>query len=359
MAVPPHHLPPPEFLITQGHSSSSDSLSVDDGVLGAFGLEAHFQGGSPDPHAESGTHPKGPRENFVHKLHNMVNDKYHSQQISWNWSGTSFIVRNLLDFSREVLPKHFKHNNFASFVRQLNMYGFSKLNKSPRGARTASENQVWEFSHPKFARDRPQLLDDIKRKSVETEAYKRDASDLHGQIQLMHLNQIDMMAQLQRVEDSYMELHRDFVESQRKQVMLQQAMRNMMEFVKQNYALAPAMSPHSEASPSFSPYQLPVSQVPPLSQRPPQPLPGTSIQNHIPYFFTPGGSLSGFSPPSQQQDPLASLAGPGSWQQGSPFAPPDMSTPLGAVPDFNALPEDVESILGTFEDTLHVPKLEP
>jgi hypothetical protein len=36
-------------------------------------------------------------------------------------------VPNTQEFGRELLPQFFKHANFTSFVRQLNMYGFSKL----------------------------------------------------------------------------------------------------------------------------------------------------------------------------------------------------------------------------------------
>eukprot|EP00742_Colponemidia_sp_Colp-10_P002810 GILJ01003004.1.p1 GENE.GILJ01003004.1~~GILJ01003004.1.p1 ORF type:complete len:691 (-),score=107.59 GILJ01003004.1:290-2311(-) len=93
---------------------------------------------------------------FLTKTFDILEDPSYENVISWNQEGDAFVVKNPNDFSERVLPKFFKHNNFASFVRQLNMYDFHK---------TRQENNANEFRHPLFRRGQRHLLKDIKRKT--------------------------------------------------------------------------------------------------------------------------------------------------------------------------------------------------
>ncbi|KAJ7623699.1 HSF-type DNA-binding-domain-containing protein [Roridomyces roridus] len=120
--------------------------------------------------------------NFVTKLYQMITDSKSSHFISWTELGTSFVVSNVGEFSRSILGSHFKHNNFSSFVRQLNMYGFHKINRTPRAQRTTSDAQTWEFSHHKFLRGRPDLLDEIKRKALEPDPALKHRVELPGEV---------------------------------------------------------------------------------------------------------------------------------------------------------------------------------
>ncbi|CAG8603736.1 13728_t:CDS:2 [Funneliformis mosseae] len=101
---------------------------------------------------------------FVNKLYTMVEDQSIQHLISWAPSGDVFSVSNPTEFSKSVLPQYFKHNNWQSFVRQLNMYGFHKVNDMFH-ANPSSESQAWEFKHPDFRRGQLLALQNIKRKS--------------------------------------------------------------------------------------------------------------------------------------------------------------------------------------------------
>ncbi|KAJ3242088.1 hypothetical protein HDU81_007842 [Chytriomyces hyalinus] len=105
---------------------------------------------------------------FINKLYTMLEEADQSL-ISWDQTGTFFIVKNTTDFSKAVLPLYFKHNNFASFVRQLNMYGFHKINDSFFKLNNVC-SEVWEFKHHDFRRGEFHLLSNIKRKAPKSTA---------------------------------------------------------------------------------------------------------------------------------------------------------------------------------------------
>lgn len=60
----------------------------------------------------------------------MLEDSNYQHIVVWSDDGESFIVKDSTEFSRFILPRHFKHNNFSSFVRQLNKYDFHKVKQT-------------------------------------------------------------------------------------------------------------------------------------------------------------------------------------------------------------------------------------
>lgn len=81
--------------------------------------------------------------------------------IRWSEKGDSFIVLDEDEFAKTLIPEYFKHSNYASFVRQLNMYGFHKrvgLSDNSMRASERKNKSPSEYSNPYFRRGHPNLL---------------------------------------------------------------------------------------------------------------------------------------------------------------------------------------------------------
>ena len=105
-------------------------------------------------------------ETFLLKLNEILNNKSYSQIINWTNDGESIIVKDHNELTKKVLPKFFKHHNYASFVRQLNMYNFHKI-------RTDSNSNEQLFKHDKFIKGIS--IDKIKK--MKRKIYDNDSTD--------------------------------------------------------------------------------------------------------------------------------------------------------------------------------------
>ncbi|XP_058234628.1 heat shock factor protein 2 isoform X1 [Hemibagrus wyckioides] len=173
---------------------------------------------------------------FLTKLWTLVEDSDTNEFICWSQEGNSFLVLDEQRFAKEILPKFFKHNNMASFVRQLNMYGFRKVMHIDTGIVKQERDGPVEFQHPYFQNGRDDLLENIKRKVSSTrpedsKLRQEDLSRILTSVQTVHDKQEDMDARLATLKRENEALWREMSDLRQKHVQQQRAIKELVQFI--------------------------------------------------------------------------------------------------------------------------------
>lgn len=174
---------------------------------------------------------------FLLKLFNMVNDHGTDALIRWNESGDSFLVLKHEQFAKELLPRYYKHNNFSSFVRQLNMYGFHKIPHIEDTTLPKTESSIWEFSNPNFQRDQPDLLCLVTRKKS-GEGGDRESLDFQtimNEIHAIKRHQMTISQDLKRIQLDSQALWQEQIDTRSRHTKHQETIEKILSFLSTVY----------------------------------------------------------------------------------------------------------------------------
>ncbi|PIL28202.1 transcription factor [Ganoderma sinense ZZ0214-1] len=179
---------------------------------------------------------------FVKKLYKMLEDTTFADVVSWGPNGDCFVVKDMNEFTKSILPRMFKHSNFASFVRQLNKYDFHKV-------KNTDDNQFgehsWTFRHPDFHADRRDALENIKRKvPAQRKSTGRSANSpspsssatveaLQAQLDRMARDQEEMAQHIRSLETNYQNVLSEMVNFQRNMAQQDGLMQNLIQYFLQ------------------------------------------------------------------------------------------------------------------------------
>ena len=101
------------------------------------------------------TGKRGAPQAFPRKVFEILSEQP-AEIISWTPSGLAFMIHDMPRFVSEVLQKYFAHQKFSSFQRQLNLYGYRRI--EPGGDEPAGS-----YYHPSFRQDGEDLVGEVRR----------------------------------------------------------------------------------------------------------------------------------------------------------------------------------------------------
>ncbi|CAL0306975.1 unnamed protein product [Lupinus luteus] len=187
-----------------GERVSGNNNTMKEEVIDEIGVNGSSSSSTMEELAKpmEGLNEVGPPP-FLKKTFEMVEDPETDRIVGWSENRDSFIVFDSHQFSKLLLPKYFKHSNFSSFIRQLNTYGFRKV-----------DSERWEFANEGFQGGKKHLLKNIRRRSKYNKQHQGALSSmkpgLEAEVENLKKDQnimkLEILKLRQQQENSHMQL---------------------------------------------------------------------------------------------------------------------------------------------------------
>ncbi|SCV67969.1 BQ2448_90 [Microbotryum intermedium] len=117
---------------------------------------------------------------FISKLSHLLSNEDYRHLIRWNDEGDKFTFAHSSPELLEAFTRIFRHGNIHSFVRQLNIYSFTRLSTMelveclPSNEDPARVSDYHGFMHPLFFRDTPHRTCDLTK--IKPKASKKSSA---------------------------------------------------------------------------------------------------------------------------------------------------------------------------------------
>lgn len=166
-----------------------------------------------------------------------------------------FVVKDPDTFATEVIPQYFDHNKFSSFARQLNFYGFRKMQSKPirNSDFDAGTAKHVTFFNENFKRGRCDLLKNIQRSTrgggtSSAQDQQKEVQNLKEQVATLENKVSEMQSEM---EDRMRRLELDMLARMEQMMLAMQQQQQQPQQQQQQAPPAPAQQFQMQPSQSI------------------------------------------------------------------------------------------------------------
>jgi len=195
--------------------------------------------------------PKGNQTPFPILLHHVLDtaaSKGHGDLIHWSDNGRAIVIPDKKAFEKKVLPHFGKGIKYDSFVRQLALYNFKRVQKAP------NRNKGAIYYSPEFLKGRYDLASNMGREKIKNTKVRQKADG-------MTLTQLQRLSKVPASSQTFPQIFKSAIESESKILSQTRLLQKRDQAPVNQETNPPHKKPKTESAPLPKPLGLQLPQT--------------------------------------------------------------------------------------------------